>query len=267
MSIDLWSNPRAPDKVKLTKYGVIDWRGDPNDLLTLMFEEVSSRRRVLKDITSQKLSEVSFDRLRVLPPPSPPSPPILPSDHGDTLPLNPNLPLASESESFVSSRGESESLSQWLDQGEGEKEYSVGDIWLSDEEEGERKGLSEYDWAGGSGTFFIDSEGHIRSRDYGEEIVADHLGSDGTLYDEEGNEIGYVRDGYVYDEEGNRIGTLDTDMSDQWELEKYEEQMAGSEDDILGYHSWGANYEESEDDYTPYHVTSYKKDEDEDEDW
>jgi len=41
----------------------------------------------------------------------------------------------------------------------------------------------------------------------------------------------------MYDEEGNQIGILDTGISDQWELEKYEEQMAGSEDDILGYHS------------------------------
>jgi len=34
------------------------------------------------------------------------------------------------------------------------------------------RSISGYDWAGGSGTFFIDSEGYIRSRDYDEEIVA-----------------------------------------------------------------------------------------------
>ena len=264
MSVDLWSSPKIPGKVKLTKYGVIDWKGDPSDLLILSSEEISSYQQTTRNVIPKELDEMNFNRLRTSPPLPPPPPQSIPlSDYGDILPLN-SLRV-SESESPIN-LGRNEPLNQQLDREESEGEYSVGDIWLSTEEEGEGKRLSEYDWAEGSGSFFIDSEGHIRSRDYGEEIVADHLGSNGTLYDEEGNEIGYVKDGYVYDEEGNRIGTLDTDMSDQWELEKYEEQMAGSEDDILGYHPWGANYEESEDDYTPYHVTSYKRDEDEDED-
>ena len=90
------------------------------------------------------------------------------------------------------------------------------------------------------------------------------MDSEGVLYDEEGNVVGYVEDGYVYDTEGNRVGTLDTDISDQWQLELYEQEMAGSEDNVLGYTTWGANYDEGDEGTEPFHVSTFMRDEDED---
>ena len=122
--------------------------------------------------------------------------------------------------------------------------------------------LSDYDWASGQGTFYVDSDGMIRSVDYGEEVVAEEMDSDGTLYDSEGNVIGRVEEGYVY-EEGSRVGRLDTGISDEWQLERYEQAM-GDADRILGRDMFGANYDE-ESDYTPYYVTRMRRERDEDE--
>ena len=113
-----------------------------------------------------------------------------------------------------------------------------------------RKSIRDYDWAGGGATFFLDSEGRLRSRDYGEEIVADRIGDDGTLYDEEGNPIGYIREGYVYDNEGFQIGVVDRGMSDSWAVDLYEQRSC----EPLG---------ESEEEYTPFHVTKMKRKEEE----
>ena len=138
----------------------------------------------------------------------------------------------------------------------------LGSLWTSDEERSESN-LSDYDWGGGQGTFYVDSDGHIRSMDYGEEIVADHIDSAGYIYDSEGREIGRIDEGYIYDNEGYQVGRLDTGMSDDWQLEKYEQEFSDAEH-TLGYDMFGANYDESSDS-TPFHVTKMRRELDEDE--
>jgi len=114
-----------------------------------------------------------------------------------------------------------------------------------------KKSLRDYEWAGSS-IFFLDYEGKLRARYFDEEVVASEIGSDGTLYDEEGNPIGYIRDGYVYDEEGLPVGVVDRGMSDSWAVDVYEQNVA----EPLG---------ESDDEYTPYFVTKKKEEEEEEE--
>ncbi len=122
-----------------------------------------------------------------------------------------------------------------------------------------RPGVEKYDWAG-MGVFYIDSDGVIRSRDYEDEVVAERMGSDGVLYDSEGKRVGYVEDGYVYDLNGNRVGVLDTSISDQWQLERYEQEIA-DKDQVFGYTVWGANYDREEEESESVYVSSYKRDE------
>ncbi len=142
------------------------------------------------------------------------------------------------------------------------KDYGIadtlGNLWDSNDYQSSDK-LSDYDWASGRGTFYIDYEGHIRSYDYAEEIVADHIGSDGTLYDENDNPIGLVDEGYVYDNEGNRIGRIDFDSSDSWWSERYQQEIPGYER-VMGQTSFGANSGDNEEEITPYYASKKNKD-------
>ena len=118
--------------------------------------------------------------------------------------------------------------------------------------------FSNYDMDSGNAEFFIDSEGRIRSYDYGEEVVGMEVDSVGNILDEEGNVIGKVENGYVYDSEGSRVGVLDVDKSDEWQVELYEQNIPGAEW-VFGENEFGPEKEEGND---PYHVSRlYRRDE------
>ncbi len=141
----------------------------------------------------------------------------------------------------------------------GELSDSLGSLWDSSGDDGNvgERGLSEYDWASGQGVFYIDSEGRLRSYDYAEEVVADHINDIGEIIDENGNPLGRIEEGYIYDSEGNRIGRIDEEASDEWWIERYEQEIP-EYDRIMGHTIFGANTGE-EDEITPYYVSKYKK--------
>ena len=119
-------------------------------------------------------------------------------------------------------------------------------------------GFSDYDMDSGNARFFIDSDGQIRSYDYGEEVVAREIDSIGNILDEEGNVIGRVENGYIYDSEGSRVGVLDVNKSDEWQMELYRQNVPGAEW-VFGENEFGPEKEEGSD---PYHVSRlYRRDE------
>ncbi len=120
----------------------------------------------------------------------------------------------------------------------------------------------EPDTGTGMDTFYVDSYGQVRNIDLGEDVSFYEIDAEGALRDEEGNEVGYVEDGYVYDNQGNRLGWLDASISDDWQMERLE-QESSDPSEVFGYYDWGAQVNE-ESTETPYYVT---KEDDEDEEY
>ncbi len=118
-----------------------------------------------------------------------------------------------------------------------------------------RSDVSRYNWANSS-TFYVDQDGKVRSSDYNDELAADEIGSDGTLY-KDGRVVGRVSEGYVYDTQGNLVGRLDTSISDRWQLETYDEKVNR---DVFGS-GWSLDEDEVRETSSPF-VSSYGRDED-----
>ena len=131
--------------------------------------------------------------------------------------------------------------------------FSSGSTW------GRRGDVSDYNWANSS-TFYVDQDGSVRSSEYNDELVADEIGDDGTLY-KDGRAVGRVSEGYVYDTQGNVVGTLDTSISDRWQLESYEQRV---NPDTFGT-GWSLDEDEVRETDSPF-VSSYGRDEDDQED-
>jgi len=113
------------------------------------------------------------------------------------------------------------------------------------EEEGEAApSLADYG-IGGIGTerIYLDQDGSLRVYETDEELPVAEIGADGTFPDEEEREVGRVEDGYVYDSEGSRVGFVDTEISDDWQLELLEQELADA-DMMLGRTPFGPEEEE-----------------------
>ena len=122
--------------------------------------------------------------------------------------------------------------------------------------------VSRFSWANSS-TFYIDQDGSIRVSEFDDELVADEIGSDGTLY-RRGSVVGRVEDGYVYDTEGNVVGRLDTSISDRWQVESHSQRV---DPDTFGT-DWSLERDSIRETDSPF-VSSYGRDKEEEgeEDW
>ncbi len=139
------------------------------------------------------------------------------------------------------------------------EDYSYDDY---NQDEGVESEWEDVSTGTGMDTFYVDVDGQVRNMDLGEEVSFHEIDGEGVLRDEEGNEVGYVEDGYVYDREGNRLGWLDTSISDDWHMERLE-QESSDPSSVFGYYDWGAQSNEDSTE-TPYYVS---KDDEEDEDY
>ncbi len=118
--------------------------------------------------------------------------------------------------------------------------------------------VSRYNWANSS-TFYVDQDGVVRSSDFNDEVAADEIGSDGTLY-KDGRVVGRVSEGYVYDTQGNVVGRLDTSISDRWQLELYDQNV---NPDTFGT-GWSLEKDEVKETGSPF-VSSYGRDDEDEE--
>ncbi|MDK2372765.1 MAG: hypothetical protein QI197_05250 [Candidatus Korarchaeota archaeon] len=148
-------------------------------------------------------------------------------------------------------------------------EYGLEDSYSEWELDSSSYDSSSYEseWEGddvatgtGMDTFYVDSDGQVRDMDLGEDVSFYEIDGEGILRDEEGNEVGYVEDGYVYDNEGDRLGWLDASISDDWQMERLE-QESSDPSAVFGYYSWGAQDNEDSTE-TPYYTTRDEDEED-----
>ena len=122
----------------------------------------------------------------------------------------------------------------------------LSDVLGSTEDTSTVPDISEYD-IGGLGTqrFYLNDGGTLRAYGTEEELSVAEIDGTGVLRDEEGRELGRIDEGYVYDSEGNRVGFIDTEISDDWQLELLEQQLADA-DTTLGRDIFGPEEEEAD---------------------
>ncbi|MEB3774369.1 MAG: hypothetical protein GSR86_05530 [Desulfurococcales archaeon] len=141
----------------------------------------------------------------------------------------------------------------------GYDDYSTQDIEKGDVDDEER-GLGRFRSDADYTQFYVDYEGKLRSYDHDEEVAASFIEDDGYLRDEEGRTIGRIEDGWVVDEEtGERIGVLNTRISDDYQLERLEDNMLNPRE-TLGYTDTAPR--DKMRDLNPYYVSKKREDDD-----